>query len=182
MDFVLFSRRTTMSPQPYGYRYTGGPRSCPHESVHAELRIYWRSWRSPVRAICASIYASQVRRRTLRHTVASGSYAPLSGIRRLDQLKQGNQIRQIFLNRLPNDIEVDVKVRMHESVSHTDEFIPRNIRQLLACCLGHPSRSLTDDFDLLHQRHDELAVRVQVPAGSTGSEGCGLPSGIHHMA
>ena len=71
---------------------------------------------------------------------------------------------------------------MHEAVSHTDEFIPGNIGQMLASCLGHPSRSLTDDFDLLHQRHDELTIRVEIPASSTGSEGCGLPSSIHHMA
>ena len=71
---------------------------------------------------------------------------------------------------------------MHETVSHTDEFIPGNISQMLACCLGHPGRGLTDDFDLLHQRHDELAVRVQIPAGSAGSEGCSLPSGIRHVA
>ena len=71
---------------------------------------------------------------------------------------------------------------MHETVSHTDEFIPGNIGQMLACCLGHASRGLTDNFDLLHQRHDELTVCVQIPAGSTGNEGCGLPSSIHHMA
>ena len=53
---------------------------------------------------------------------------------------------------------------------------------MLACCLGHPSRGLTDDFDLLYKRHDELMVCVQIPAGSTGSEGCGLSSSIHHMA
>ena len=60
---------------------------------------------------------------------------------------------------------------MHETVSHADEFIPGNVGQLLACCLGDSGRSLTDDFDLLHQRHDELTVRVQIPAGSTGSKG-----------
>ena len=28
----------------------------------------------------------------------------------------------------------------------------------------------------------ELTVGVQIPAGSTGSEGCSLPSGIRHVA
>ena len=78
------------------------------------------------------------------------------------RLKQGNQRRDVLLNGLPEYIQVDVEVRMHQTMAHAGHVLPRNVRHLITTSLRDLVGGFADDLDGLYQGQHQFAVTVQV--------------------
>ena len=55
--------------------------------------------------------------------------AAMDSFLRDDSLKRLDQRREVLLHRLPDDVQVDTEVRVHEPISHGYDLLPRNARR-----------------------------------------------------
>ena len=70
-----------------------------------------------------------------------------AGIRRHDAFELRDQCRDVFLDCLPDDIEVDTEVCVNEPVSHGYHALPINLGRPGPERFGHLARGFTNDFD-----------------------------------
>jgi hypothetical protein len=92
-----------------------------------------------------------------------------------------NQIWKLIGDCAPENIQIDVKVGMHEPVSHTDNRIPWNVLELGAGGWGNPKRGFANDFDCLDERQHQHPAIIQVRAGPSCGKCNGLLCCIKHV-
>ena len=81
-----------------------------------------------------------------------------------------NQGREIFPQRAPYNVEVDVAIRMDQPVTHVDHVSPRKSGQVGLCFGGHLRRCLADDLDAFDHGQNKLAVGLEIVPGSASCE------------
>ena len=96
--------------------------------------------------------------------------------------KLGDQRREVFNHRLPEDIKIDVKVDMSETVSHANNIPPRDLRKVFAAFGSHISRCLSYDFNGFNERQHQLSISVEGTPGFVLSKECSFLRGIQHVA
>jgi hypothetical protein len=67
-------------------------------------------------------------------------------------LQRSDQHWKVILHGSPKDIQVDVKIAVHQPVTHTDDIVPGNVWKLILCSLGYLVGRFADNLDILDQR------------------------------
>jgi hypothetical protein len=86
----------------------------------------------------------------------------LSGVGLVLAREDGEQLREVLGDRLPEDVEVDVEVVVDKAVAHARGGAPRNLRHRCPALRADALGGLADDFDELGQREPEQFVVIEV--------------------
>jgi len=78
-----------------------------------------------------------------------------------DLFQDSNKWRQVLHNCVPKDIQIDIKVRMDQTMSHPDDVCPRYQGKLFAGVFRDLARSFPDHFNRFEKSKYKLAVMLE---------------------
>lgn len=106
----------------------------------------------------------------------------LSLVRRERPFKKCNEERQVFGDRIPYDIEIDIEVRVDQAITHVDDIGPWYRGIAGPCFLRDFAGGFSNHLDILDYGQREFPVGAEIAPGSPGCKGPCLQCRIQHMS
>jgi hypothetical protein len=76
--------------------------------------------------------------------------------------ERGDESRNILSRRHPNDVEIDPTVIVNNSIPHTHDLRPIDLRMCDTRYLANPSCGFANDLKKVRNRELQVVVRIEV--------------------
>src|SRR5712692_9461235 len=103
-------------------------------------------------------------------------------VRRNDLFERLYQRRQILVQDLPEDVEIDGIVAVNETIAQRDNLTPRYLRILGTLVYWHSAGRLAHDFEEPNQGEIHFAIDVEIRAGLARNHRNSLSRVIQNVA